>query len=349
MQGLNYTRLNSISNSVTPYRGSLNRFPIGSRKQSNKYFLVGYEDGQRVFNIVYGQNWKSVDITKDEYDELNKQGSAKIRTYTNGDENGYIRYDVTPNVIGVVRPDNTFEFTANRYGQGDRGILSAFGHGYLLTDSRRGGMVWMGRINGNGERGVMPIYRGMRVHCETMRPVKPITVVGRKVDRKVGKTLLANYADFYATTEVMTKAMDYDMFVKTTAEVLTEHMSLPTPESDLSNYGLNRHHTDYTSVADTLIHTAPLDAAILYMLAWDVGSMRWNMRRYLDANMTRYSANEDTPHTMFLNLKRKLNKEIYKQNEQVFKKVEYIAPEMYPPSEWGYTVIVDGMEVQQYE
>jgi hypothetical protein len=349
MQGLNYTRLNSISNSVTPYRGSLNRFPIGSRKQSNKYFLVGEENGSRIFNIVYGQNWRPVDITKDEYDELNKQGSSKIRAYNDGEKFHHYRYDVTPKIIGVVRPDNSFEFTADRYGQGDRGILSAFGHGWLLTDSRRGGMVWMGRINGNGERGVMPIYRGMRVHCETMRPIKPITVVGRKVDRKVGKTLLANYADFYAVTETMTKAMDYETFVKTTVEVLTEHMSLTSPESDTNNYMLHRHHTEYTLVADALIHTAPLDAAILYMIAWDVGSMRWNMRRYLDSNMTRYSANEDTPHTMFLNLKRKLNKEIYKQNEQVFKKVEYAAPEMYPPSEWGYTVMVDGMEVQQYE
>jgi hypothetical protein len=201
-------------------------------------------------------------------------------------------------------------------------------------------MVWMGRINGNGERGVMPIYRGMRVHCETMRPVKPITVVGRKVDRKVGKTLLAGYADFYNTTEVMTKAMDYEVFVKTMADVLRDH-----------SFGANMHSewSVFTGKAEALIGSAPLDAAMLYMYAWDIGNMRWNVRRYVDANMTRYSANEDTPHTMFLNLKRKLNKEIYKQNEQVFKKVEYIAPEMYPPSEWGYTVIVDGMEVQQYE
>jgi hypothetical protein len=52
---------------------------------------------------------------------------------------------------------------------------------------------------------------------------------------------------------------------------------------------------------------------------------------------------------MFLNLKRRLNKEIYKANEKVFKKVEYVDGEMYPPSEWGYTVMVDGQEVKQYD
>ncbi len=52
MQGLNYVRLNSISNSVSPYRGSVNRFPIASRRHNTKYFLVREEDGQRVFDIA---------------------------------------------------------------------------------------------------------------------------------------------------------------------------------------------------------------------------------------------------------------------------------------------------------
>jgi hypothetical protein len=57
-----------------------------------------------------------------------------------------------------------------------------------------------------------------------MQPIKPITVVGRKVDRKVGKDLLAGYASFYATTEVMTKAMDYEVFVRTMGDVMNDHM-----------------------------------------------------------------------------------------------------------------------------
>jgi len=340
MQGLNYTRLNSISNSVSPYRGSVNRFPIGNRRQNTKYFLVREEDGQRVFDIVHGNHWKHITLTKAEHDDLAKQGSTKLRKYQHGDGTWeYYTYEVTPNILGVVRPDNTFEFTAERYGQGDRGILSTYGHGELSTNSRMGGMVWTGRLNANGTRGAYPIYKGMRVHCETMRPIKPITVVGRKVDRKVGKDLLVGYAGFYMTTEVMTKAMDYDVFVKTMAEVVNDHMG-----GDIS-----RDHTEYSAKAEAIIHTAPLDAAMLYIMGWDIGGMRWNLRRYVDQNMTRYSAYEDTPHTMFLNLKRRLNKEIYKANEGVFKKVEYVDGEMYPPSEWGYTVMVDGVEVKQYD
>jgi len=339
MQALNYTRLNSISNSVSPYRGSLNRFPIGSRRQNNKYFLVGEENGERVFNIVHGQHWKSVQLTKQEHDELVKQGSPRLHAYQDSDGKwDYYKYEVKPNILGVVRPDNTFEFTGSSFGQGDRGILSSWSHGWFSTDSRRGGMVWTSRTNA-GTR-IMPVYRGMRISCETMQPTKPITVVGRKVDRKVGKTLLAKYVDFYMTTEVMTKAMDYDVFVKTMVEVVEEH---------LGEINSNTNWSVFADKADTLVNSAPLDAAMLYIYAWDVGNMRWNVRRFMDTSYSRFSAHEDTPHDMFINLKRRLNKEIYKANDGVFKKVEYTNQEMYPPSEWGYTVMVDGVEVKQYD
>jgi len=340
MRALNYKRLNHIAHSVSPYRGSLNRFPIGNRRQNTKYFLVGEENGESVFTIVHGCRYTYVTLTKEEHDKQLKDGVSNLHANQNGDGTWSCRrYDKVPNILGVVRPDNTFEFTGTSYGQGDRGILSSYSSGWLCTDSRRGGMIWRTNIQ-NHERKVMPIYHGLRVDCETMQPTKPITVVGRKVDRKVGKNLLARYQDFYMTTEVMTKAMDYEVFVKTMHDVVNEHMN---------GFGKFDSDTDYSVKAEALVHTAPLDAAMLYMLEWDIGSMRWNLRRYIDQNITRYSANEDTPHTMFLNLKRRLNKEIYKTNDEVFKKVEYLNCEAYPPSEWGYTVLVDGQEVEQYE
>jgi hypothetical protein len=306
---------------------------------------VREEDGQRVFDIVHGQRWKHINLTKVEHDNLAKQGSTKLRSYQHGDGTWeYYTYEVSPNILGIVRPDNTFEFTGNNYGQGDRGILSTYGHGELSTNSRMGGMVWKGaqggKLRNDKTRGAIPIYKGLRVDCETMQPTKPITVVGRKVDRKVGKDLLAGYAEFYAVTEVMTKAMNYDVFVKTMVEVVNEHLGEINSNTDWSVF---------TGKADTLVDSAPLDAAMLYIYAWDVGNMRWNVRRFMDTQYSNFSAHEDTPHTMFLNLKRRLNKEIYKQNDKVFKKVEYTNCEMYPPSEWGYTIMVDGVEVEQYD
>ena len=342
MQALNYKRLNNIAHSVSPYRGTLNRFPIGNRRDNNKYFLVGEEDGLSVFTIVYGNRYTYVSLTKEEHDRQARDGVSNLHAHKNSDGSWTCRrYDKIPNVLGLVRSDNTFEFTGTGYGQGERGILSGYSFGHFTTDSRRGGTVWRGRANGNGGVAIIPIYEGLRVHCETMRPTKPITVIGRKVDRKVGKGLLARYQDFYAVTEVMTKAMDYDAFVRTMNDVVNEHMG------GLDAYEM---HTDYSAKAETLLHTAPLDAAMLYMVGWDIGNMRWNLRKFTDKHFSaRYSSNDDTPHTMFLNLKRRLNKEVYKTNDQVFKKVEYTDCEMYPPSEWGYTVLVDGVEVEQYD
>jgi len=344
MQALNHKRLDNIAHSVSPYRGSLNRFPIGDRRQNNKYFLVGKEDGESVFTIVYGSRYTYVSLTKQEHDKQAKDGVGNLHSHQNSDGSWTCRrYDKIPNVLGLVRPDNTFEFTSTGYGQGERGILSSYHFGYLRTDSRRGGTVWQGRLSGNGEQSIIPIYEGLRVNCETMRPTKPITVIGRKVDRKVGKGLLARYQDFYLTTEVMTKAMDYDTFVRTMNDVVNEHMG------GIDAAGANS-HTDYSAKAEALLHTAPLDAAMLYMVGWDIGNMRWNLRKFVDSKLSsRYSSSEDTPHIMFLNLKRRLNKEIYKTNDQVFKKVEYVGCEVYPPSEWGYTVLVDGVEVKQYD
>jgi hypothetical protein len=298
---------------------------------------VREEDGQRVFDIVHGQRWKHITLTEAEHDECAKQGMPRLNKYKQQDGTWeYYRYEVYPDIVGVVRPDNTFEFTAERYGQGNRSILSSYSLGWLCTESRRGGMIWMG----NGRRKAMPIYNGLRVDCDTMQPTKPITVIGRKVDRKLGKTLLAKYADFYMTTEVMTKAMNYDVFVKTMVEVVNEHLGEINSNTDWSVF---------TGKADTLVDSAPLDAAMLYIYAWDVGNMRWNVRRFMDTQYSNFSAHEDEPHTMFLNLKRRLNKEIYKANDDVFKKVEYTNCEMFPPSEWGYTVMVDGVEVEQYD
>jgi len=112
MQGLNYKRLDGIANSISPYRGSLNRFPIGDRRHNTKYFLVEEEDKERVFNIVHGQRWTHVSLTKEEYEEHEKQGSPRLNKYQDGDGSWtYYKYEVSPNILGIVRPDNTFEFT----------------------------------------------------------------------------------------------------------------------------------------------------------------------------------------------------------------------------------------------
>ena len=329
MRHLEYYRLKSVANSVPPYRGTTNRFPIGSRRESNKYFLMGEEDGEKIFNIVYGDRYVRKDITKEEYDEYLAQGKAAGHSSASDE---YYTWDKAPNFMGVVRSDNSYEFTGSSYAQGEHYFLSSCSQGFFNTDSRRGGMLY--RV---GEK-MYPIYRGMKMDCGDMLPKhKDIVITGRKVNRKEGKDLLKRYEDFYKICEVMCKSMDGLTFEQTATAIYNEYK--PTDEA-----GLNIKTKTAFRLADSLIHQAPFDSLILYALALDVHGMRWTVRH---GGSHPYHS-DVKPMGAFDATKRKLNKHLYTQNENVFKPVQYAMGEHLPASEWGYTITVGGKEVTQY-
>ena len=329
MRYLNYDRLLSIANSVTPYRGTANRFPIANRRENNKFFLMGYEKNKATFNIVYGDRYARRNITKEEHDEYLAQGRAAGNSSSTGE---YYTWEKEPNFMGLVRSDNSFEFTGTHYGQGGHDFLSKCSQGFFNTNSRRGGMLYR-----HGEK-MYPIYRGMRVDCETMRPLgEDIVITGRKVNRKEGKDLLKQYVDFYKICEVMCKSMDGKTFEQTATAIYNEYKA--TDEA-----GFNIKTEMAFALADSLIHQAPLDALILYALALDVHGIRWAVRN----GGTHPYHSDVSPMNAFEAIKRRLNKYLYTQNESVFKPVQYAMGERLPASEWGYTITVGGIEVEQY-
>lgn len=335
MRRLEYKRLLSVANSVTPYRGTKNRFPIGNRRENNKYFLVGEEEGKAIFNIVYGDRYVKRDITKEEYDEYLAQGKA---AGTSSATDAYFTWDKAPNIMGKVRSDNSFEFTAEAYYQGERGFLSQCSEGWFYNDSRRGGMLYT--LNKDGGKKMYPLYHGMRVDCNYMKPLaEDIVITGKTVNRKQGKDLLKRYEDFYKICEVMCKSMDGKAFEQTATSIYNEYKPI---ERDVWNW-MEDTETAF-ALADSLIHQAPFDALILYALALDVYGMRWTVRH--GGNHPYHS--DVNPMNAFEATKRKLNKHLYKQNADVFKPVQYAMGERLPASEWGYTITVGGVEVEQY-
>ena len=331
MRHLEYYRLKSVANSVSPYRGTTNRFPTGNRRESNKYFLMGEEDGEKIFNIVYGDRYVRKDITKEEYDEYLAQGKAAGHSSASGE---YYTWDKAPSFMGVVRSDNSFQFTGSSYAQGEHYFLSSCSQGFFNTDSRRGGMLY--RV---GEK-MYPIYRGMKMDCGDMHPIeKDIVITGRKVNRKEGKDLLKRYEDFYKVCEVMCKSMDGPTFEQTATSIYNECKPI---NRDIWNWMEDAEMA--FALADSLIHQAPFDALILYALALDVHGMRWTVRN--GGNHPYHS--DVNPIIAFEATKRKLNKYLYTQNADVFKPVQYAMGERLPASEWGYTITVGGKEVTQY-
>lgn len=309
MKHLSYSRLQAITNSVPHFRGNENRFPLGKRRENRKYFLVREENGQKVFDIVYGQRW-----TRNEGLELGNPGA----------------FTALPNIMGTVRPDNSFEFTADSYGQGDNKFFSNMCiQGCFASDSRRGGMVYYERYDGGGQ--FHPIYKGMRVDATTMQALAPYEVVLRHVDRKKSKDVLAPYERFFKVSEVMLKNMTMGMVLDVVRDL-----------GGKDGYFLKSTQVECIGDAERLIDEAPLDAFVLYCVGLNVGrltyQMRWGSRDEQD------NAHEK----LFMSLKRKLTKEIYRSYASIFKYVTYKQGEKYPTSDWGVKIIVDCEEMEQY-
>jgi hypothetical protein len=333
MRGLNYLRLKRITEINKPYRGSTTRFPIGGRREIRRCFYVRMENGEIVYDITYGYNWKRHPLTKEEYEARKERGDKNIADYNNGD---YYFFESVPRLMGTVRSDNTFEFRGDTYDQGDRMFLSTYTYGWFVNDSRRGGMLY----KSSGSKGDMfPIWRGMRVNCETMRPIDDYKVITKQVNRKDSKSLTSGYKNFIKTAETMLNAMDWRSFIGMAEEIHVQYKLETGEQYDREAY------EQYPYIAERIKDEAPLDAAVLYMLAMDVGNLRWDIRHSRNNAITR---GDETPAELFANVLRGLNKAIYKANQDVFKRVEYGPNERYPSSDWGVEVIVNGVPHVQY-
>jgi hypothetical protein len=334
MRALTWDRLTEISVSQKPYRGTTNRFPIGDRRHNHKDFLKEERNGEQVYVVRYGYGWECIEHTKEEY--LANQGTIHERT--DGGVTVYESYKTIPRELGIVRPDNTFEFMSMYYGQGDNMMLSNWSRGVFFRSSRHGGMVYKEHV------GVFhPIFKGMRLNCDTMMPHKDseYQVTGKRVSRKDAKEFLNRYTDFYKINEVMLKAMDWKGYMETMSDVV-KPLGITT-----ENWGLMNDEKDkLIKFADENLNTAPLDAGIAFALVYDVQNL-YSRYRAFNSDGSNYYSREVELDVVFANMKRKLNKELYKRNPSVMKLTEYVPNQEYPPSEWGVDITVNGKEVEQ--
>ena len=348
MNGLSYQRLAHITNTVPHYRGNKNRFPLGSRRENRKYFLVREEGNDIVFDIVYGTSWQSHDCDKATYEAKIAEGH-RGHSYPDYDAKGqvipdsfrYYWYETPPNVLGTVRPDGTFQFTSDVYGQGDRMFLSNFCTGWFTTESRRGGMVHKSSYN-SSPRKLLPIWKGMKINIADMTSVEPYKVVIHHVNRKAAKELLAKYEHFFKVSEVMTKNMEMSMLSATAKEVLNDLYQKEDAYSDWHK------GSELLAAAEERINSAPLDAFVLFALGYDIGRFNYTVRWLKQGTTHGYGYGErESVEALFANTKRKLSKEIYKANRDIFKEVEYEAGQVYPNCDWGVKIIVNGQEMEQ--
>lgn len=169
---------NQVKNSK-PYRNSGNAYPLGYREYSARHFRA-MDDGS--FSIWY----------------LHREYSDKIQV---GDvTEGWWR-DKKP--LGVVRPDNSFEFTTeNGLHQGENTLLSELLGVYIHQVKDKGGAVMS---TGDGE---YPIFTGLRFDIGTKKPLTQFTVVQPTLNRKRSNEHMKQYKEFLGVYPMFIKAMN---------------------------------------------------------------------------------------------------------------------------------------------
>lgn len=293
---IRYSSLEQIVKTVKPYRGT-QQYPTHGNYYRNgshrgKMFTVDEIDGEKVFRINYGNSWNKVFVLESMIEELKKTGikniqSEKRHEYINGEyketdelENYY--YNVVPCEIGIVRPDDTLEITAEEnLGQGGRYYLEHYliGYGRVYTDCRRGGVLLS---TYKGSRYDFPLFKGIRINLETAMPCNDgvLKVFKNRIDRKEAKKLMANYKDMFDVSKVMLSQMSETVFTETVVDIFTEH-GIVIKEKD-KPAPREMKHEEVIALADKLrIEGNHFDSAIMYAYAYDVAHISWRMRYYL--------------------------------------------------------------------
>ena len=344
MIGLSWDRLTYTTKNEKPYRGSDNRYPVGNRRHNTKCFYAEEFDGERVYRVTYGMTHDRIDCTKEQYDA--DPENVRVGEDINGTK-VYFRYTIKPSTLGIVRSDNTFEFTGSYYGQGCNQIMTSWSKGIFYQSTRHGGMIYREGNPWDKDKGITlfhPIFKGMRLHIDTMKPhwSSIYQVVGKKVNRKLGNEFLKRYETFYSVNEAMLKTMESKGFEETAVDVMKPYID----EKDRRWWMSTEQKEALLKFADENIDVAPLDAGIAFMCAYEIHNL---FRRVVSAvHNEKFWGSDTEPASYFANLKRKLNKELYRTHPEVMTLVEHTMNYPYPASDWGVDVYVNGKEVEQY-
>jgi len=336
---LAYKKLKDITLAQKPYRGTHNRFPVGSRTQSNKYFLTEEINGESIARVVYGERRQYSYISKEMHDHLKGKLNVNVIERGSPEDPTFYRIDTVPNELGIVHEDNTFEFTAHHLNQGENNILSKWSEGYLNTSIRHGGVVF------SGFEKFHPIWQGARFNTETSssQPHTPYQVFGLRVKRKEAKDFFKSYEKFFTIARTMSLAMEWNNFRHTATEVINEHIT-GFDWKNMHSWFDPKRQEDFISAAKGLQDTAPLDAYILYLCGYN-----YNVLNRINTGKNYYGWEKDsTMQSLYLGFHRRVTQEIYKSTPELFKDVEYEAGKKYPANNWGIKVIVDGQQVKQY-
>jgi hypothetical protein len=342
---LSYERLEHITKTNKPYRGTTNEYPLSYREHSHKRFIAETDaSGDTYFRIIYGYKYVDRYVDKAEYDDMDAKG-LYVRVETQADNSvKYIVWDRLWDEIGVVRKDNTFELTSNRMHQGTRYFIQAMFNKYqgdVLASVRHGGVIyreWTGTWNDKTVTKIIPLFVGQRIDLETNSSVLDYEVHLSKVNRTRTKEIMSEYVDAIKFNEVIFKTMTEDSFTAGLKEVYAEALTegerwrSSNAVARMLEYAKNNVKVDmFKSICATMMATS-------YRL-WSYGS---------DNNNSYYGQMDYAPYVYYTQALKKIDRQI-KIGANALDSVVYKANEPYPSNTWDIKVIHNGNTVSQYQ
>lgn len=346
MIGLSYARLMQATKDNKPYRGTTNKFPYAERKNSYKHFLVEEENGETVFKIVYGNRWKQVVVNTPEEEAAAKLAGHTVVSYHHSPEVRFY-HEQTPNLLGVVRPDDTFQFmTDGHIGQGIATVLSRLSQGYFYRDSSRGGLVYTrgySRYSGV-PADFFPIFHGLRIKTDMtgVHESSKFDVIRHKVRRKRAKEAMAHYTDMFNVSKAMFTCMESKDIYVLARDVIDQYFNDDAIHISFKVVnGIEELIKSSNNLRD-LAKTSPVDAMILFSLYCRNGEINvWNISGASNRNIK--------VDNLINNVKRHVTKLVYGSTEGVLEEVVHEAGKLYPSSDWPVHIRTkDGVKQIQY-
>jgi hypothetical protein len=332
---ISYDSLTKIVCSQKAYRGRGDQYPTHGnsyRRHGHKFFSPDVIDNDVVYRINYGKKWNRIPCTESEALMLEKLGRQVVWEKDEGKVISCFYYDVVPNELGIVHPDNTFEFTADSLGQGARYYLSThcFHYESVHTDCRRGGVVLDYKY---------PLYKGLRINLENMKPAEgqQIELYKKVVNRLAARELYAPYKEMLSVSKAMFSQMDGKVFFASLRDVLNDNKIVWEWDE---KEGHNRKYTrgsDVVKIADKLREEGNyFDSAMLYGYGYDLGGIVWRVKHH--HNLIRKES--------FINMDRVLRKILY-QHKKPFD-LKLVDSNNGATSVWGFALRHNGIFVNQY-
>jgi hypothetical protein len=267
--------------------------------------------------------------------------------------------DKQPNLVCIVRPDNTLQVLFTRFGQGMRswfssasGLGSINGHsGYFTNDSRRGGVIFKSSMSDK----MYPVFYKMVIDIATNTVVTPYRLFTRELKQSATRPIIKKYKPFMDVAEAMLRATEPQVLIEYAAETYKAHggssifrwqMVDTTVDDPMNMFDL----------AQKLQDSNPLDAYIFYSLSMSgsngfylLNQIKGYMRQTEDPNS--YARLKIDPELVIRTVRSKLFDYLYKNvyAEEVFsRKAVPSNSTAYPTSKWGYVLYCRDQMVHQY-